>query len=220
MGTANARRRREDDWKPRIKGSRKKAAVVDSASAQSAQAAMANIKAIDRKVKRGIEVDGEFLEKVAKTLDPAAAERRQAEAVAAAAARSVPPLAIVGGLAAVCLLGVICFGMLGSSGHVVAGTVTLDGQPLPNVEVRFHPASLAAEEKELPPVRVTASPKGEFQIEHLPAGPYAITLHCGGDDASPIPDIYEAPSTTRFRVKLSQDVPNMNLLVSSKQPRR
>ncbi|MFM8893339.1 MAG: hypothetical protein ACKOTB_17290, partial [Planctomycetia bacterium] len=76
MGTANARRRREDDWKPRIKGARKKAAVVDSVSAQSAQAAMANIKAIDRKVKRGIEVDGEFLEKVAKTLDPAAAERR------------------------------------------------------------------------------------------------------------------------------------------------
>ena len=91
---------------------------------------------------------------------------------------------------------------------------------LPNVEVRCHPASLAAEEKELPPVRVTSSPKGEFQVEDLPAGPYAITLHCGGDDAPPIPDIYQTPSTTRFRVKLSQDVPNMNLLVSSKQPRR
>lgn len=219
MGTSHARRRRDDDWKPRLKDRKKRGPAVGSASSRAADAAIANLKTIDRRVRRGIGVDERYLEKVAQALDPAAAARRQAAAESRPRA-DMRPLALGGGIAAVCILGAVCWGMLGTAAHSVTGTVLLDGRPLGNVEVCFHPVAEAAAdpaaERDQRTFRATSADNGGFHLDALPAGPYAITLHADSADGAVVPPAYGKPATTKFRLKLARDLPGIQLYATSK----
>lgn len=83
------------------------------------------------------------------------------------------------GMAVVLPLLVCCLTGCGSKGPEIRGTVTLDGQPLPEARVTFEPAS----DIQLPSKFATTDAAGKFEIPldedtgaTLPPGQYKVTV--------------------------------------------
>lgn len=208
-------RRKEREWKPKMKERGGKATVSDSGSALAAQRAMANIKDLNRLRDRGQEVDSVILRKISQSLDSKPAEATQQREQAAAQASKTPrgPL-LVGLVCSGCVLlvagAVLAFG---SSRYSVAGTMLLEQKPLANVELQFHVANGS-----FTPPRVTTSDKGDFSISGLPAGIYRVTLQPDIQSGADVPMAYKKLESTPLRMKVQRNLKNVSLYAL--QPKR
>ncbi|MFM7290374.1 MAG: hypothetical protein ACKOWG_03155 [Planctomycetia bacterium] len=202
-------RRKEREWKPKLKDSGRKAVAAGSATSQAAQLAMTNIKDIGRRRDRGQDVDDAYLAKVSQAIDPTAALKQQQAAAARNQARGLPGWAY--GLAAAgigCLLLWAGATVLRGAAHSVAGTVWLNQQPLADVELCFHPAQSGAA-----PTRIKTASDGTFALKTIPAGSYKVTLRAEEGTGVGIPAPYADPKSTKFRMKIERDLPNVSFYV-------
>ena len=204
-------RRKERDWKPKMKERGGKATVSDSGSALAAQRAMANIKDLNRLRDRGQEADAVVLAKISQSLDSKPAEttsqtRSPRATQSPSKQKSRGPL-VAGLLGGGCILlvagAVLAFG---SSRYSVAGTMLLDQKPLAGVELLFH-----ASNGNFPPSRVTTSDKGDFSISGLPAGVYRVTLQPDTQSSVNVPLAYKTLESTPFRMKVQRNMKDVSL---------
>jgi len=205
-------RRKERDWKPKLKERGQKAKVTDSGSSQAAQLAMANMTDIGRRRDRGLEVDEDYLTKVRDAIDPGASLKAQAAPIRAPQER--PRRLIFAGMAVLgCGLLWFCAVAFQPRRHSVDGTLLFERQPLSAVEIVFHPA-----EGDGTPATATTSTEGTFKVSGLPAGPYRITVRDADDSGPAIPSVYAKPEDTPLRVNITTDLHSMSMYVT--QPKR
>jgi len=210
-------RRKEREWKPRLKDRGKQSQVDASGSALAAQLAMANIKDLNRRRDRGQAVDEAVLAKISQSLDTAPAEtpgqQRNPRAQQSPAKKSRRPL-IAGLVCGGCVLLIAGAVLLfGSSRYSVAGTMLLERKPLAGVELQFHAAS-----GQFTPSRVTTSADGNFAISGLPAGIYRVTLQADTQSSVDVPIAYKNLESTPLRMKVQHNLENVSLYAM--QPRR
>jgi hypothetical protein len=210
-------RRKEREWKPKMKERGGKATVSDSGSALAAQRAMANIKDLNRLRDRGQEVDSVVLAKISQSLDskPAETPSQQRGELGSPnrsknARRSLLVGLLCGGGVLLVAGAVLAFG---SSRYSVAGTMMLDQKPLAGVELQFH-----ASNGNFAPSRVTTSNAGDFSIAGLPAGVYRVTLQPDVQSGVDVPLAYKKLESTPLRMKVQRNMTNVPLYAS--QPKR
>ena len=209
-------RRKEREWKPKMKERGGKATVSDSGSSLAAQRAMANIKDLNRLRDRGQDVDSVVLAKISQSLDSKPAEtpsqQRGERAAPSPSKNARRPL----------LVGLLCGGVLlvagavlafGSARYSVAGTMLLEQKPLVGVELQFH-----ASNGNFTPSRVTTSDKGDFSIGGLPAGIYRVTLQPDVQSSVDVPLAYKKLESTPLRMKVQRNMSNVSLYAL--QPKR
>jgi len=214
-------RRKEREWKPKMKERGGKATVSDSGSSLAAQRAMANIKDLNRLRDRGQEVDSVVLAKISQSLDskPAETPSQQRGERAASNLSKSPSKNARRSL----LVGLLCGGgvllvagavlVFGSSRYSVAGTMLLEQKPLAGVELQFH-----ASNGNLAPSRVTTSDKGDFSIGGLPAGIYRVTVQPDTQSGANVPQAYKQLESTPLRMKVQRNMTNVSLYAL--QPKR
>jgi hypothetical protein len=210
-------RRKERDWKPKMKERGGKATVSDSGSALAAQRAMANIKDLNRLRDRGQEVDSVVLAKISQSLDSTPTKtpsqqrgERASPNLSKTVRRSLLVGLLCGGGVLVLAGAVLAFG---SSRYSVAGTMLLEQKPLAGVELQFH-----ASNGNFAPSRVTTSDKGDFSIAGLPAGIYRVTLQPDVQSGVDVPLAYKKLESTPLRMKVQRNMTNVPLYAS--QPKR
>jgi hypothetical protein len=209
-------RRKEREWKPKMKERGGKATVSDSGSSLAAQRAMANIKDLNRLRDRGQDVDSVVLAKISQSLDSKPAEtpsqQRGERAAPSPSKNARRPL----------LVGLLCGGVLlvagavlafGSARYSVAGTMLLEQKPLVGVELQFH-----ASNGNFTPSRVTTSDKGDFSIGGLPAGIYRVTLQPDLQSSVDVPLAYKKLESTPLRMKVQRNMKDVSLYAL--QPKR
>jgi hypothetical protein len=211
-------RRKEREWKPKLKegGNQSQDAAVGSALA--AQRAMANIKDLNRLRDRGQEADAVVLAKISQSLDSKPAEtasqtRSPRATQSPSKQKSRGPL-IAGLLGGGCILlvagAVLVFG---SARYSVAGTMLLEQKPLAGVELLFHAAN-----GNFTASRVTTSDKGDFSIGGLPAGIYRVTLQPDEQSSVDVPLAYKKLESTPLRMMVQRNMSNVSLYAL--QPKR
>ena len=194
-------RRKEREWKPKMKERGRKATVADSGSSQAAQMAMANLKDIGRRRDRGQDIDDAYLAKVSQTIDPAGSAQRQ-HVPEDRGRRGVPSWMVAAGLAGIaCLLATGLVAGLFGNRHSVAGGVLLDKNPLAGVELQFHDAKTGRQAS-----RVTTSKKGEFEKTWLPNGSYKVTVHAAGGSPPTFPEHYSKLESTQLQLNVDADI--------------
>lgn len=214
---SSKQRRKERDWKPRMKERGKKSQADASGSALAAQLAMANIKDLNRRRDRGQAVDEVVLAKISQSLDTAPAEtpgqQRGSRAAQSQAKKSRGPL--IAGLVCGCCVLLVAGAALafGSSRYSVAGTMLLEKKPLAGVELLFHAAG-----GQFTPSRVTTSADGTFSISGLPAGIYRVTLQRETPSGLDVPMAYQSVESTPLRMKVHRNLEDVSLHAAS--PRR
>ena len=210
-------RRKERDWKPKMKERGGKATVSDSGSALAAQRAMANIKDLNRLRDRGQEADAVVLAKISQSLDSKPAEttsqQRGERASLSPSKKARRPL----------LVGLLCGGgvllvagavlVFGSARYSVAGTMLLEQKPLAGVELQFHAAN-----GNFTASRVTTSDKGDFSISGLPAGIYRVTLQPDTQSGVHVPLAYKTLESTPLRMRVQRNMTDVSLYAL--QPKR
>ena len=211
-------RRREREWKPKMKDRGKQSQDVAVGSALAAQRAMANIKDLNRLRARGPEVDTVVLAKISQSLDSTPAEtpspsRSPRASQSPSKQKSRGPL-IAGLLGGGCIL-LVAGAMLafGSSRYSVAGTMLLEQKPLGGVELLFH-----ASNGNFAPSRVTTSDKGDFSISGLPAGIYRVTLQPDTQSGVHVPLAYKTLESTPLRMRVQRNMTDVSLYAL--QPKR
>ena len=221
MGSSNGSsklRRREREWKPKMKERGKQSQDVAVGSALAAQRAMANIKDLNRLRDRGQEVDTVVLSKISQSLDSKPAEtpspsRNPRASQSPSKQKSRRPL-IAGLLGGGCILlvagAVLAFG---SSRYSVAGTMLLEQKPLGGVELQFH-----ASNGNFAPSRVTTSDQGDFSISGLPAGVYRVTVQPDTQSGANVPLAYKTLESTPLRMKVQRNMTDVSLYAL--QPKR
>jgi hypothetical protein len=204
-------RRKEREWKPKLKEGGKPSRDVAVGSALAAQRAMANIKDLNRLRDRGQEVDAVVLTKISQSLDSTPAEtpsqtRGPRTTQSPSKQKSRGPL-VAGLLGGGCILlvagAVLAFG---SSRYSVAGTMLLEQKPLAGVELLFH-----ASNGNFAPSRVTTSDKGDFSISGLPAGVYRVTLQPDTQSSVNVPLAYKTLESTPLRMKVQRNMKDVSL---------
>ncbi|MFM8633545.1 MAG: hypothetical protein ACKOEX_01835 [Planctomycetia bacterium] len=115
--------------------------------------------------------------------------------------------AIVGSVAVALVAAFLCVSTL-RSGHAVSGTIMLDREPLPNVELVFQ-----LKNSDSDPIKVTTSNQGTFNVKSLPSGDYAIFLSSAA--SVELPKRYRSPESTPFRLKLTKDRSDLRMLAVS-----
>jgi hypothetical protein len=214
-------RRKEREWKPKMKERGGKATVSDSGSSLAAQRAMANIKDLNRLRDRGQDVDSVVLAKISQSLDSKPAEtpsQQRGERASPNPSKSPSKKArrpllvglLCGGSALLVAGAVLVFG---SSRYSVAGTMLLEQKPLAGVELQFHAAN-----GNFTPSRVTTSDTGDFSIGGLPAGIYRVTLQPDAQSSVYVPPAYKKLESTPLRMKVQRNMSNVSLYAS--QPKR
>jgi hypothetical protein len=214
-------RRKEREWKPKMKERGGKATVSDSGSSLAAQRAMANIKDLNRLRDRGQDVDSVVLAKISQSLDSKPAEtpsQQRGERASPNPSQSQSKNArrplfvglLCGGSVLLVAAAVLVFG---SSRYSVAGTMLLEQKPLAGVELQFH-----ASNGNFTPSRVTTSDKGDFSIAGLPAGIYRVTLQSDVQSSVDVPLAYKKLESTPLRMKVQRNMKNVSLYAS--QPKR
>lgn len=88
----------------------------------------------------------------------------------------------------------------------MSGTVMLNQEPLPSVELAFQLKNGAGL-----PVIVTTGVKGEFNVGSLPAGEYAIYLK-STDESLSVPKKYQTAESTPFSLSLTKDRSDLRML--------
>ncbi len=214
-------RRKEREWKPKMKERGGKATVSDSGSSLAAQRAMANIKDLNRRRDRGQDVDSVVLAKISQSLDSKPAETPSQQRGERAAAN--PSQSPSKNARRPLLVGLLCGGgvllvaaavlVFGSARYSVAGTMLLEQKPLVGVELQFH-----ASNGNFTPSRVTTSDKGDFSIVGLPAGVYRVTLQPDGQSSVDVPLAYKKLESTPLRMKVQRNMSNVSL--NAMQPKR
>ena len=211
-------RRKEREWKPKLKEGGKQSQDVAVGSALAAQRAMANIKDLNRLRNRGQEADAVVLAQISQSLDskPAAtpAQTRSPRAIQSPSKQKSRGPLVAGLLGLGCILlvsgAVLVFG---SSRYSVAGTMLLEQKPLAGVELQFH-----ASNGNFTPSRVTTSDKGDFSIAGLPAGIYRVTLQPDVQSGVDVPLAYKKLESTPLRMTVQRNMTNVPLYAS--QPKR
>lgn len=214
-------RRKEREWKPKMKERGGKATVSDSGSSLAAQRAMANIKDLNRLRDRGQDVDSVVLAKISQSLDSKPAETPSQQRGERASPN--PSQSPSKNARRPLLVGLLCGGgvllvaaavlVFGSSRYSVAGTMLLEQKPLAGVELQFH-----ASNGNFTPSRVTTSDKGDFSIAGLPAGIYRVTLQSDVQSSVDVPLAYKKLESTPLRMKVQRNMKNVSLYAS--QPKR
>lgn len=191
------------------------APCVSGGSAATAAHALAQMAEIQKRIARG-DTDGaqllsaKFAESRAAADAPGAAVRtnnEQSRAVTSGGSKAL--WAAIGGAAVMLMVAALMFFTASDNRHSISGTIMLDRQPLPNVEIAFQLKSGNGD-----PIRVTTSEQGTFSIDAVPAGDYAIFL--SPTETSPkVPKKYLAPESTPFRLKLTKDRSDLRMIASS-----
>ena len=211
-------RRKEREWKPRMKGRGRKAAAPSSASSASslaANAAISNLKDIGRRRELGQNLDHAFLSTLDNSRPSIATEKKPnqnaAPVVSAPSSRWAIPIAVAAGA---CLV-LVTFTLMGTgwSRYSVSGLVMLEKQPLADAEIVFHPqaASLVS------PIG-KSSPEGSFQVTGLSPGTYKITLRVAEGSTVVIPMAYTKPESSPLRLNVRRNIDNYSMHVA--QPKR
>ena len=214
-------RRKEREWKPKMKERGGKATVSDSGSSLAAQRAMANIKDLNRLRDRGQDVDSVVLAKISQSLDskpaetpsPQRGERASPNPSKSPSKNARRPLIVgllCGGGVLLVAGAVLAFW---SARYSVAGTMLLEQKPLVGVELQFH-----ASNGNFAPSRVTTSDKGDFSIGGLPAGIYRVTLQPDVQSSVEVPLAYKKLESTPLRMKVQRNMSNVSLYAL--QPKR
>lgn len=209
MSTRTARRvDRTVEKMLRRMGPSAQVSLDSSGSASSAAQALAQMAEIQKRIARG-DVDG------AKKIASQGIGSAPAETSTAVRGKPHAPkaqkgvLAMIAGTASLLLVGgALCLASF-RSGHSVSGTVMLDREPLPQVELAFQ---LKNSDRE--PIRVMTSEQGTFSVKSLPPGDYAIFLS-SADSAAKLPKRYRTPEATPFRLKLTKDRSDLRMLAVS-----
>jgi len=214
-------RRKEREWKPKMKERGGKATVSDSGSSLAAQRAMANIKDLNRLRDRGQDVDSVVLAKISQSLDSKPAETPSQQRGERASPN--PSQGPSKNARRPLLVGLLCGGgvllvaaavlVFGSSRYSVAGTMLLEQKPLAGVELQFH-----ASNGNFTPSRVTTSDKGDFSIAGLPAGIYRVTRQPDVQSSADVPLAYKKLESTPLRMKVQRNMKNVSLYAL--QPKR
>lgn len=196
------------------------AAVHAGASASTAAHALKHMAEIQKRLTRG-DLDGaqKLAEKVANRHDHVDARgglsaRASKGSPSVRWSRSVVGMLAAGGIAATVLVGSVFAQTFARRSHSVSGVITLDRQPLSNIELTFLPWPEVRE-----PVRVMTSEKGTYSIESLPAGEYVIFMS-PSDSNVKVPKKYLSPRTTPFRLKLIRDLSDLRMAAVSGKPKR
>lgn len=195
-------------------------AASNGASASTAAHALKHMSEIQKRLTRG-DIDGaqKLAEKVAVRDDTVGSKQGTIRRPLRDSSTPRRPLSFVamiaaGGIAATLLVGSVFAQTFARRSHSVSGIITLDRQPLPNVELTFQ---RWPEDRE--PVRVMTSEKGRYAIEALSAGEYVIFVS-PGDSGVTVPKKYLSPRTTPFRLKLARDLSDLQMLAVSGKPKR
>lgn len=186
------------------RGGRETAASA-TASGSAAHAALAVLRDVRRRERRGDVIDADYVARLT------ANERRRP---VAAAKTSGHRLARGGGIlcAAFVLLGIGGTVLSRTHGHSVSGTLEFRGRPLAGVELVFHPDDVA-----MSPVRAVTSDRGSFIVGGVPEGRYVISVS-PPDEGSPVPKRYCERSSTPFSLEVHKDLSRIRMvIVASKQ---
>jgi hypothetical protein len=203
-------RRKEKEWKPKMKSRGQKPQADASGSALAAQMAMANIKDLNRRRDRGQEVDEVVLAKISQSLErtptetPGQPRIPRGSQPTAKKPRTTVVAGLIGG-GCLLLLG-LAFLAFGSSRYSVAGTLLLERKPLAGAELQFHAAG-----GQFTPSRVTTSADGGFSIRGLPAGVYRVTVQSDAQAGADVPVAYKAVDSTPLRMKVQRNLENVSL---------
>jgi hypothetical protein len=187
---------------------------VSGGSAATAAHALAQMAEIQKRIARGDTDGAQFLSaKLAESR--AAADASGATGTtdekSLATTKGVPNAlwAAIGGVAVMLLVAALMVFNSSDSRHSISGTIMLDRQPLPNVEIAFQLKSGNGD-----PIRVTTTERGTFSIDAIPAGDYAIFLS-PTESSSKVPKRYLTPESTPFRLKLTKDRSDLRMIASS-----
>lgn len=185
--------------------------TVASATASTAAQAIDRIAEIHKKLARG---DAEAAQSLAQqginsssTKGPASSSKTGTPS----RTRKRAIVIAVGSATVVCLLlGMISVASF-QGGHSVSGTVMLNQEPLPSVELAFQLKNGTGL-----PVIVTTGVKGEFNVGSLPAGEYAIYLK-STDESLSVPKKYQTAESTPFSLSLTKDRSDLRMLAVSEK---
>ena len=210
--TVSSSRSAERRYGAMLRKGKKGAAAPSSASAAAATKAIDGIVDIRRRVNRGDYVDEEDITAVSAATGAVQIDPSVRAAMEKAAKKGGFPIGgVIAGAVAIAVL-VIGYSVVSTvfATYAVSGDVYLNRGQLPGVELTFHPMSGGD------PIKVTTGSVGDFLVEKMLPGDYAVTL---GGSAATIPPEYTTVETTPFKLRVDKDMDNLQFYAASKKTR-